>query len=290
MKNKARLKLTDPARWIGFCLNALVRVSPRLAGRIAFTLFCLPRRKRPKPIESRFLATADLHFEDINDQRIAVYHWGFRGPIVLLAHGWESQAGRWRKFAPRLVEAGYQVMAVDAPAHGRSEGQTFTMIRYADVLRTLMQRLGPIDTIIAHSVGGAAAIWAMGTVGSANRPQKAVILASFSELSTIMNAAKWKVGAGPKLMEAIDLYLEKRTGAPTEYYSISRMASKLEDVNALLIHDEEDRVTHFGESIKIHQAWPYSKLWQTTGYGHGLTAPEVTDAAVRFVLEMAWAV
>lgn len=273
------------AHILGALLNMLALLSPRLAARISFYLMGLPRRKKPKLVEQAFLATGDLHYESINGRRFAVYHWGFRGPTVLLAHGWESQAGRWRKIAPLLVQAGYQVLAVDAPAHGRSDGRHFTMIKYAEVLRTLLQRFGPVDTIIGHSVGGASSIWAMGTISEALRPKKAVILASFSALQTIMDDARRKTGASKTLMDAIDTEIERLTGHRIPHYSLVSMAQKLGMVETLLIHDRQDRVTPVGESEALHRAWPGAHLLATEGFGHGLTAPDVTEIVVEFVAQ-----
>lgn len=280
---KTRPVSISAARVVGILLNTLAKISPWLAGRISFILLGIPQRKKQKREEQAFLATADLHFETVNGNKVAVYHWGFRGPVVLLAHGWESHAGRWRKIAPPLVQAGFQVVALDAPAHGRSAGRRFTMVRYADVLRALLQRLGPVHALVAHSVGGAAGIWAMGTVSPALRPQKAVILASFSHLQTIMDGARQKVGASDTLMEAMDAEIERVTGARIAHYSLTRQAEKLGEVDALLIHDRKDRVTAVQESENLHQAWPGARAIFTEGFGHGLTAPAVTETVLDFV-------
>lgn len=270
---------------IGKLLNGLVEVSPRWTAALTFTLFGMPRRKTPKAVEAAFLATADMHYIHIDGTRIAVYHWGFRGPIVLLAHGWESHAGRWRKIAPPLVQAGYQVLAVDAPAHGRSGGRHFTMVRYAEVLRVLAQRFGPIDTMIGHSVGGASTIWAMSQLKPEQRPRKSVILAAFSAMQTVLDGARRTIGAGDKLVEAFDAHVQRVTGAPIAHYSLTRVAEQLGEVDTLLVHDRLDKVTPFRESERLHAAWPGSHLLVTEGYHHGLTAPEVTDAILEFVLE-----
>lgn len=277
----------SPARITGFFLNTLAVIAPKLAGRLSFYLFGLPLRKRKKPQELQYLATADLQYVRINGKKTAVYHWGFLGPIVLLAHGWESHAGRWRKVAPLLVQAGFQVVAVDAPAHGRSEGRHFTMLKYADVLRAVFQRFGPIDTVIGHSVGGAAAIWAMGTLSPALRPRQAVILASFSSLHYIMENARRLIGASDRLMQAMDDHIERLFGNRIPHYDIARMAEKLTDVEALLIHDRHDRVTAFRESETLLAAWPGARLLLTEGFGHGLTAPQVTSTVLEFVHEEA---
>jgi pimeloyl-ACP methyl ester carboxylesterase len=270
---------------MGFFLNTLAEIAPKLAGRISFYLFGIPSRKKQKAQEASFLATADLHFEQINGKKVAVYHWGFRGPIILLAHGWESQAGRWRKIAPPLVQAGFQVVAVDAPAHGRSEGRHFTMLKYADVLRAVFQRFGPVDTLIGHSVGAAAGIWAMGTLSPVIRPRQAVILASFSSLSYIMDGAYRLVGASAVLKRAMEAEIERLTGNGIPHYSLTRMVQKLENVEALLIHDRLDRVTAFRESEALHAAWPGAHLLATEGFGHGLTAPTIIETVLEFVHE-----
>jgi pimeloyl-ACP methyl ester carboxylesterase len=268
---------------IGAGLNGLAEVSPFLAGQIAFDLFGKPRPRTPKPEEVQFLATADFQYEMINGRKVALYHWGFRGPVILLAHGWESHAGRWRKLASPLVQAGYQVLALDAPAHGRSDGRRFTMLHYAAVLQALFKRFGPIHAVVSHSVGGAASIWAMANTEAAFRPQKAVILAAFSELEIILHNARQMIGAGPKLSQAFDKYVEDRFGHPPSFYSLARASSELGAVKGLLIHDRADKVTPFEESLALERNWPGAQLIATNGYGHGLTAPEVWEMILDFV-------
>lgn len=270
-------------RLIGAGLNGLAEIAPMAAGQLAFDLFGKPRPRKPKPEETQFLATADFHYENLNDRKIALYHWGFRGPLVLLAHGWESHAGRWRKLASPLVQAGYQVLALDAPAHGRSDGRRFTMLHYAEVLQTLFHRFGPVHALIAHSVGGSAAIWAMAQVEPALRPQKAVVLAAFSELEIVLHNARQMIGASPKLAAAFDRYVIHRFGNPPAYFSLAKASVQLAEVQGLLIHDREDRVTPFEESLRLEQSWPGAQLIPTNGFGHGLTAPPVWEMILDFV-------
>jgi pimeloyl-ACP methyl ester carboxylesterase len=270
-------------RLIGAGLNGLAAISPYLAGHIAFDLFGKPRPRKPKPEELQFLATADLHYEMINGRKVALYHWGFRGPVVLLVHGWESHAGRWRKLASPLVQAGFQVLAPDAPAHGRTDGRRFTMVHYAGILQSLMKRFGPMHAVVAHSVGGAASIWAMGNMEPSLRPQKAVILAAFSELELVINNARQLFGASPKLSQAFDRYVENRFGHPPSYFSPAKASTQLGDVAGLLIHDRNDKVTPFDESLALERHWPGVQLIATEGLGHGLTAPAVWEMILDFV-------
>ncbi|MBK9337365.1 MAG: alpha/beta fold hydrolase [Lewinellaceae bacterium] len=266
----------------GSLLNGLARIAPGPTSRLAFFLFGLPKRRKYKQKELDFLARAEVRHESIGGNTIAIYCWGAAGPVALLAHGWESNAGRWRKIATSLLRAGYRVVAVDAPAHGRSSGRHFTMIRYAEVLRTILRNHGPVEVLIGHSVGGASCIWAMGTVEPALRPKRAIILASFASLQYIMDGAQRLIGAGDVLMEAMDNHIERLTGKRIAQYSLTEVAGQLAEVQTLLVHDRHDRVTDYRESEKLHAAWPGSRLWTTEGFGHGLTAPAVVEEVLGF--------
>lgn len=273
----------NPLRFVGRLLNLIAWVSPRLAGRLGLTLFCWPRRKNLKRVEAAFLATGELQYEDLDGRRYAVWHWGFRGPVVLLAHGWESHSGRWRKIAPHLAQAGYHVIAVDAPAHGRSSGWQFTMLEYAAIIRHLLHKHSPVAAVVAHSVGGAAAIWAMGTSGRGSRPAKAVILGAFSHLSNTMRGPIHATGLSERTQSGFKKYFLQRFGLKTEEVDVAAKAALLHDVEGLLVHDAGDRVTSVKESERLHAYWPGAHFWRTQHYGHGLTAPQVTDVVTEFI-------
>lgn len=276
------MKKNTFARFVGALLNGMAVVAPPFAGRLAFFLFGLPKRRKFKQKEAEFLAKAELRHEQIGGNRIAIYRWGNSGPIALLAHGWESNAGRWRKVATGLLRAGFQVVAVDAPAHGRSSGRHFTMIRYAEVLRTVLREYGPVEVLIGHSVGGAACVWAMGQTDPALRPKHAIVLAAFASIRYIMDNGRKLIGASDALMTAIDNHIERISGKRIEAYNLAETARNLSEVQSLIIHDRGDRVTHFTEGEKLGAAWPGARFWATEGYGHGLTAPEVVEAVLAF--------
>ncbi len=277
MKPKPMLQL------LGAVLNTGVRLAPQTTAQAAFYLFGLPRPRRMKPKEQLFLDEARLAYLPVGAYRIATYRWGEGdGPVALLAHGWESHAGRWRKIAPGLVEAGYRVVALDAPAHGRSSGWHFNMIRYAEVLQVLLEREGPISLMIGHSVGGASSIWAMAAVPPAFRPKRAVIMASFASLAHVMENGRRMIGADDSLLLAMDDFIERLSGRRIAQYDLTEVVRQLSDVEALLLHDRYDPVTHFSESEKLCAAWQGAHLVATEGLGHGLTAPQAVNIVLNF--------
>lgn len=264
-------------------INSLAKIAPGLTGRIAFFLFCWPRPKKAKMEESHFLATADLTFEEVDGRRYGIYHWGFKGPVALLAHGWESHSGRWRKMVPILLKAGYQVVALDAPAHGRSKGHRFTMVEYAGVIRYLLQKNGPVDLIVGHSVGATSVVWAMGTMGPGFRPAKALLLCPFSTLRYTLEKSAKALKIDQRVMDAMEVRLKAFSGLAMDDIDIAKKAAHISGVETLIIHDRKDKVTSYTESERLHQAWPGSRLLLTEGFGHGLTAPEVYEMMEEFV-------
>jgi predicted alpha/beta-fold hydrolase len=266
-------------------VNALAAVAPSLAGRIAFDMFCKPTRKELKKPEFHFMATGTLTHEWVDGRRYGIWHWGFKGPIALLVHGWESHSGRWRKMVPILLNAGYQVVAVDAPAHGRSDGNRFTMVEYAGIIRYLLQKEAPVEVIIGHSVGATSLVWALEGIGASFRPEKVILLAPFTSLSYTMEKTMKALGISKRVMEETIRRIEQFTGLKYEEIDITLRAASLSQLNTLIIHDRDDKVTAYTESVKLHQSWPGSMLKITEGFGHGLTAPQVYQWMEEFVLD-----
>ena len=277
------MKKISIAHTIAQSVNLLAKISPKLAGRIAFTLFCMPRKKKPKNVEHHFLATADLTYETVNGRQYGVWHWGFKGPTALLVHGWESHSGRWRKMVPILLKAGYQVIAVDAPAHGRSDGSRFTMVEYAAIIRYLLHKNAPVDLIIGHSVGATSVVWALANAGDGFRPKKAVLLAPFTSLRYTMERSTKALSISKTVMDSSFKYIEDFAKMPFDEIDVTRRAHLLSGIETLIIHDRDDKVTEYTESVLLHKSWPGSNLWITEGFGHGLTAPEVYTAIEDYV-------
>jgi alpha-beta hydrolase superfamily lysophospholipase len=59
-----------------------------------------------------------------------------------------------------LVDAGYGVIALDAPAHGRSPGREANVVLFARALLEAASELPPLLAVIGHSMGGASALLA----------------------------------------------------------------------------------------------------------------------------------
>ena len=128
-----------------------------------------------RPQEEAYLATGERFTVRANGIELACWRWG-TGPLVMLTHGWGSRAGRWSSLIPLLLESGLSAVAFDAPAHGRSSGNTASMPEFARALLAVRAHLGAAPrAAVGHSLGGAATALALSMGFDAGR---AVLIAA----------------------------------------------------------------------------------------------------------------
>jgi pimeloyl-ACP methyl ester carboxylesterase len=102
-----------------------------------------------------------------NRLRLHLLEWGEKGPAVLLLHGFLEHAHVWDWVAPRLAEAGYRVYALDWRGHGDSQwigdGGYYHFADYIADLAGVVRAIGGNAALVAHSMGGNAAVLYSGT-------------------------------------------------------------------------------------------------------------------------------
>jgi alpha-beta hydrolase superfamily lysophospholipase len=106
-----------------------------------------------------------------NRLRHHLLEWGDAGAVVLLLHGFLEHAHVWDWVAPRLAEAGYHAFALDWRGHGDSAwvgaGGYYHFADYVADLGGLVRALGGRAALVAHSMGGNAAVLYAGPSRSA---------------------------------------------------------------------------------------------------------------------------
>jgi pimeloyl-ACP methyl ester carboxylesterase len=106
-------------------------------------------------------------FITANRLKLHLLEWGAGERVVLLLHGFLEHAHVWDWVAPRLTEAGYHVYALDWRGHGDSEwvgaGGYYHFIDYVADLGAVVRQLAERVALVAHSMGGGAAVLFAGT-------------------------------------------------------------------------------------------------------------------------------
>lgn len=257
--------------------------APDATARRAARLLCTPfaeGRLRARNADDGGAVRSDL---DIDGRRITAYQWGdLRSqPRVLLAHGWSSYALRFLPWVHALRGAGYAVVAFDQPGHGCSDEGRCTLACFARTLRRVADRHGPFEAIVAHSMGGTAAMLALADGAVA---RCAVLISPAADPDAATTRFARKVGLVGGIVPRIQRHLELQTGITVRDLTAHLRAPSL-GVPALIVHDLGDSEVPWEEGESYARHWPGARLLSTTGLGHNriVNEPVTIDAGLRFL-------
>ncbi len=264
----------------GAGLRAAARVSPSLAARAAGALFRLPPRHKTTAVERRLLASGRRRFLAAGAGRVAVWSWG-EGPPILLVHGWGSRGVRLHSFIEPIVAAGRSAVTFDAPGHGESDGRLSSLPQFVEALGVAAGEIGPVRTVIAHSMGGAAAALA---IRNGLAVERAVFLAPAANPGAYTRRFAQALGISSQVRELMERRFERRFGYRWEEFDVPSQVRSFTTA-LLLFHDSEDREVAWTDGEAIARAWPGARLVTTRGLGHKRIVhdPEVVARAVAFL-------
>ena len=215
--------------------------------------------------EKKAFEAARRDFFTLGKRKIARYHWGNTGPIVLLVHGWNGRGTQLVPFIEPLLDAGYQVLSFDAPGHGHSDGKTTSGMEIIQALQYLARKHGPFKAVITHSFGGLCAAAALAQGMAAHQ---AVFIAPPANLLGLLDKFSDALRLNGKTTQVIQALGEQQFGADIwAHVSTISNASKL-TIPGLIIHDEQDQEVPWQEGAAVAQAWVNARWMKTSGLGH----------------------
>ncbi|GAC1033747.1 alpha/beta fold hydrolase [Pseudomonas sp. No.21] len=259
--------------------NATVgRVAPRHVADRARRRFMTPRDTTPRDWELPWLERAEritLRFG------LSALRWG-SGPTVLLMHGWEGRPTQFASLIDALVQAGYGVIALDAPAHGRSPGREANIVLFARALLEAAEDLPPLHGVIGHSMGGASAMLA---IQLGLRPRALVTVAAPSRILGMLRGFARFIGLPPRAGEQFIKRVEDHAGIPAADLDVQHYRLGMP---GLVAHAEDDPLVPAAEAGRIHEAWFGSQLLRLEGGGHQrvLADPRLVKAVLQLFDEV----
>jgi pimeloyl-ACP methyl ester carboxylesterase len=246
-----------------------------------FNFLTHPRRSPATPEDLTRLAGSERIAVDHRGVKLAVWSWG-QGLPVLLLHGWESQASHMTAFVKPLLQAGFRVLAMDAPGHGQSEGTTTEAVDYGRAVVSVVNALGSF-AFIGHSVGSAAALYAFSQGVWAHA---SIHLAGPSSMERVLRRGAEAAGLDDAETRQVLERMAGQIGEPLEVMDLHRLQSGFRH-RALILHDPEDREMPYAESVALAEAWKGSMLEPVTDVGHRriVREPSVVESVARFVMD-----
>jgi pimeloyl-ACP methyl ester carboxylesterase len=245
-------------------LRLLEKVSPTLAGKVAFKMFLTPKHRSVTDAEQKILDKAQRVVIYHGDDRLSGYVWDNVGATVLLVHGWEGSAGGMTPLVAPLMAQGYRVVAFDAPAHGISHAKQTNLVDYGRAVREAIEQFGPVFAIVAHSFGGATTLL---TAADGLPVERLVILAAPARLMDLVNVFCGMLSLSPRINQEIRSNTLKLVGKPVEYFSADVAVRQVKQPG-LLIHDRRDPVVPYTDGEAIASNWKDGRIFSTDGLGH----------------------
>lgn len=262
-------------------LNTTYYFSPNLAGRLCYRVLTTPPSHEPDAYEEAFIDEATINYLKVNQVEAAVYNWHGTGKNVLLAHGWDSYSGRWYELGRRLLAAGCNVFAIDAPGHGRTRSGTFSVAHYAELIAAFASQIKPY-LIVGHSAGGMSSIYYHKAYPEAYSPQKLALLGTPAHLTDFIDSFRKTIGLRPEVIDALEKDFIRRWKNPFSYYSMANFAKEL-NIPGLIVHDKHDDVAPSDSAYQIAKNWPQAELYMTEGMGHKLQTEAVWNKVLALI-------
>ncbi|VEG92033.1 alpha/beta hydrolase [Legionella spiritensis] len=192
---------------------------------------------------------------------------------VLITHGWMSRAAYMVKLIRALHKQGYDVYALDFPAHGEAKGIQLPWTDAVMILQNVINTLGPFYGVIGHSFGGSMLLNTLNLACQFQEwrlniePERVVLIASPTRMRTPVSKLARRFGlSGKAFMELRDLF-RQNTFTKIEHLNFRHFAEH-GTMPVLCIHGKEDHTIRPIESVLFCQRYPHASLKLIPGIDH----------------------
>jgi pimeloyl-ACP methyl ester carboxylesterase len=239
----------------------------------------VPKHRREPRVAARLSTTAPTPVACRHGDLMAWRVGG--GPAVLLVHGFEDDNSLWDPLIDELADRDRALVAFDGPGHGQSEGRSGLGWDFTDAIQEVSRRLGPIDSVVAHSVGAFAVIGAM-TEGFA--PACCVFVAPPFRAGDRWTRYRDKLGVPDEVVRAARIRYEAAIGTRRAAFNAEAEFARL-TARVVVFHSEDDERMPVAETRRVVPTCPNAELRVVAGPGHRRTARDpVVVAEIAAIL------
>ncbi|MGN6165928.1 MAG: alpha/beta hydrolase [Flavisolibacter sp.] len=245
----------------------LSSVYKKKAAEKAFQLFCTPQSRNEKALPPVFEKAEKLHFS-FGGNTIKGYRWNHPSEKkVLILHGFESSVINFDRYIKPLIKKGYEVLAFDAPAHGRSSGKTITVLMYKNFIHHIYNNYGPVQSFMAHSFGGLAVSLFLEETEH-DETYKLVLIAPATETKTAADNFFKFLKLDEEVRNEFDNLIAEISGHKPEWFSVARAAGHIK-AQVLFLQDTQDEMTPISDVKPImDKNYPNFHFIISEGLGH----------------------
>ncbi len=191
--------------------SSLAALKDLLHAQLCYQLFITPVHL---PLEKKYRNFARMACEFVEGKRTEVIHQEYprhhvihrfkpthseKAKKVLITHGWLSRAAYMVRLIRALHKEGYDVYAIDFPAHGEAKGLQLPWTDAIAIIRHILNEHGPFYGAVGHSFGGSMLLNTLNLAGQReewrlnNSLQTAVLISSPIQMRSPVNSLAQRV-------------------------------------------------------------------------------------------------
>lgn len=258
--------------------DSLTYIRDLLHAQLCYQFFITPIHI---PLEKKYRDFAKMACEFIETKRSEVIHQesprhhvlhrfiptkNSQGKKILITHGWISRAAYMVRLIKTLHQQGYDVYALDFPAHGDSKGLQLPWPDAVVILKEIINQHGPFYGVIGHSFGGSMLLNALNLAGQLpewqliNKPERAVLIASPTHMRNPINsiARRFKL-SGHGYLQLRQL-IRQQTEIDLNLIRLRHFITQSPDIPFLCIHGEQDETINTKESVDFCKQYKNANL------------------------------
>lgn len=258
--------------------NSLTYIRDLIHAQFCYLMFITPIHL---PLDKKYREFAQKACEFIEGKRSEVIHQDEprhyvihhfaqtnnpKAKKILISHGWMSRAAYMMRLIKILHQQGYDVYALDFPAHGEAKGIQLPWTDAVAILKATINKYGPFYGVIGHSFGGSMILNTLNVAGQlpdwqlSYKPERAVLIASPTQMrSPVSSIARRFKLSGQGYLQLRQLIRQQAEIDP-KLIRLSHFISQAPDTPFLCIHGEQDRTINPKESIIFCNEYKNARL------------------------------
>ncbi|MGL5741978.1 MAG: alpha/beta hydrolase [Legionella sp.] len=258
--------------------SSLVHVRDLLHAQLCYQAFITPIFI---PIDKQYRDFAKQACEFIEARRTEVIHHdtprhhvlhrfapqhNSKGKKILLAHGWISRAAYMAHLIQVLHQQGYEVYALDFPAHGEAKGLQLPWTDAVAVLKETLNQHGPFYGVVGHSFGGSMLLNTLNLAGQlpewqlTHSPERAILIASPTQMRNPVNRMAKKLKLSGHGYLQLRQVMRQQAQFDLKLVGLHHFIAQSPKIPFLCIHGESDNTIEPKESIVFCKKYPHATL------------------------------
>lgn len=258
--------------------TSLTHVKDRLHAQFCYQVFITPIHL---PLEKEYRNFAKLACEIMENKRSEMIHKEYprhhvlhrfiptqkiQNKKILITHGWISRAAYMVHLIEVLHQQGYEIYAIDFPAHGEAKGLQLPWVDAVTVIKETLNQYGPFYGVIGHSFGGSMLLNTLNLAGQLpewrlfHKPERAILIASPIQMRRPINHVAKKLKLSRYGYLQLCHLMQNEAKINLNRIQLNHFISQAPNIPFLCIHGELDKTVSTKESIRFCRTYPNADL------------------------------